>query len=437
MVEDVARGAVQPASLSIDGAARRVSLSPADPDFVQNPYAAYSAIRAAGLGTFFWEDYGLWCFTGHAEVAALFRDRRLGREVTHVASREALGWPPVPARLQPFYAIEAHSMLEREPPVHTRLRTLVNRAFVSRTVQRLRPRLERLAHRLIDAFEATGDIDLLPAYAEPIPVTVIAEMLGVPLALTPQLLDWSHRMVGMYQFGRSRAAEDSAVEASVAFVACLREVIAARRAAPGGEDMLSVLIAAEADGGRLSEDELISTAILLLNAGHEATVHAIGNGVAAILSAGRDPAPLFADEAATAATVEEVLRLAPPLHLFTRYVLEPMVLADVAFATGDRIGLMIGAANRDPDAFPDPDRFLPGRGGPGHLAFGGGIHFCVGAPLARLELQVALPILFARMPGLRLAERPLVADRYHFHGLQSLRVHQEPRLPAEGARQQE
>lgn len=337
-----------------------------------------------------------------------------------MATREALGWPPIPARLKPFYDIEAHSMLEREPPVHTRLRTLVNRAFVGRTVERLRPRLERLAHALIDAFDPDG-VDLLPAYAEPIPLTVIAEMLGVPLAMTPQLLDWSHRMVGMYQFGRSRADEDSAVEASLAFVACLRAVIAGRRAAPG-EDMLSVLIAAEAEGGRLSEDELISTAILLLNAGHEATVHAVGNAVGTILTAGVDPARLFADPATAAASVEELLRFAPPLHLFTRYVLEPLTLAGVRFAVGDRIGLMIGAANRDPDVYPDPDNLIPGRIGPGHLAFGGGIHFCVGAPLARLELQVALPILFARKPHLRLAERPALADRYHFHGLERLRV---------------
>lgn len=412
---------LRPASLHIDAAERRVRLSPADPAFVQEPYAAYRAIRAAGLGVFFWEDYGFWCVLDHAAVAALFRDRRLGREVTHVASREALGWAPIPARLEPFYAIEAHSMLEREPPVHTRLRTLVNRAFVSRTVERLRPRLERLAHVLIDAFGPAGEIDLLPAYATPIPVTVIAEMLGVPLDLTPRLLEWSHQMVGMYQFAPSPAAQDSAVKASLAFVACLREIIAARRAAPG-EDMLSVLIAAEADGGRLSEDELISTAILLLNAGHEATVHAIGNGVAAILTAGVDPASLFADPTATAATIEELLRLAPPLHLFTRYVLEPLTIAGVPLAVGDRVGLLIGAANRDPAAFPDPDRLIPGRGGPAHLAFGAGIHFCVGAPLARLELQVALPILFARRPGLRLAGPPVVADRYHFHGLEQLRV---------------
>lgn len=420
MARGQGRGDGRPASLRIDAAARRVGLSPVDPAFVQNPYGAYRAIREAGLTAFFWEDYGFWCFAGHAEVAALFRDRRFGREVTHVASREALGWPPIPARLKPFYDIEAHSMLEREPPVHTRLRTLVNRAFVGRTVERLRPRLEGLAHALIDAFDPAG-VDLLPAYAEPIPVTVIAEMLGVPLAMTPQLLDWSHRMVGMYQFGRSRAAEDAAVEASLAFVACLRGMIAARRNAPG-EDMLSVLIAAEADGGRLGEDELISTAILLLNAGHEATVHAIGNAVAAILTAGLDPAALFADPAATARTIEELLRFAPPLHLFTRYALEPLSLAGVRFEVGDRIGLMIGAANRDPEAFPDPDRLVPGRTGPGHLAFGGGIHFCVGAPLARLELQVALPILFARKPGLRLAAPPTVADRYHFHGMETLRV---------------
>ena len=159
----------RPATLTIDAAARRVRLAPKDPSFVQNPYPAYRAIRDA-CPVFFWEDYGHWCCVGHAEVSGLFRDRRFGRDVSHVSSREALGWPPLPEHLAPFYDFEARSMLEREPPAHTRLRTLVNRAFVSRTVERLRPRVAALANRLIDAFDPTGAIDLLPTFAEPIPV---------------------------------------------------------------------------------------------------------------------------------------------------------------------------------------------------------------------------------------------------------------------------
>lgn len=377
------------------------------------------------MSVFFWEEYRMWCFAGHAEVGALFRDRRFGREVLHVASRAELGWPEIPAHLQPFTDVEAHSMLEREPPVHTRLRTLVNRAFVSRTVERLRPRVEALAHALIDGFAADGEVDLLPAFAEVIPVTIIAELLGVPVRHAPQLLDWSHRMVAMYQFNRSPAVEDAAVAATVAFAGFVRAVVRERRSAPG-EDLISLLIAAEASGGRLSEDELVSTAILLLNASHEATVHAIGNGVAALLQARLDPAPLFATPERTAATVEELLRFDPPLHLFTRYALEPVEIAGVSLKRGDQVALLIGAANRDPAVYADPDRLDPERAGVPHVAFGAGIHFCVGAPLARLELQVALPILFARLPGLRLAEPPRVADRYHFHGLDSLRVRFSP-----------
>ena len=162
--------------------------------------------------------------------------------------------------------------------------------------------------------------------------------------------------------------------------------------------------------------------MLLLNAGHEATVHAIGNGVRAILASGLEPAPLFADPAATAATVEEILRFDPPLHLFTRFALEDAEAFGHLFRRGERVGVLLAAAGRDPERFHDPGRFDPARRPGPHLAFGAGIHFCVGAPLARLELAVALPILFARLPGLALAEPPLFADRYHFRGLTALRL---------------
>lgn len=415
--------AALPASLAIDAKKCRVRLSPADPDFVQDPYPSYHAIRAA-CPVFFWEEYGIWCAARHADVSALFRDRRFGREVTHVASRAELGWPEIPDHVKPFYDIEQLSMLDREPPVHTRLRGLVNRAFVSRTIQRLHPRVTALSHRLVDAIVADGrrHTDLLPAFAEPIPVTIIAEMLGVPTAMAPQLLRWSHDMVAMYQFNRSRATEDAAVAATLAFGDFLRRHIAATRGS-AGDDILGLLLRAEEAGDRLSEDELVASVILLLNAGHEASVHAIGNAVAAILGAGLDPATLFADAGSTAAAVEELLRFDPPLHLFTRYALEPVELADgTRLARGDRIGLLIGAANRDPAVFAEPDRLDPKRPARPHLAFGAGIHFCIGAPLARLELQVALPVLFDRLPGLGLAEAPRYADRYHFHGLETLRL---------------
>ena len=182
------------------------------------------------------------------------------------------------------------------------------------------------------------------------------------------------------------------------------------------------MIAAEADGARLSADEMVSTCMLLLNAGHEATVHGLGNGVKALLESGLDAAAAFADARATEGAVEELLRFDAPLHLFTRYALEDVEIAGLKLRQGDRIGLLLGAANRDPNVFAEPARLDPSRGPNPHVAFGAGIHFCVGAPLARLEMRVALPILTKRLPGLRLAEAPRYRDAFHFHGLEGLKV---------------
>jgi len=409
-----------PNTFRFDPATRHVSIEARDPAFYQDPYPVFEAIRRE-TPLFYWEEYGLWCFLGAADLQALFRDKRFGREILHVASREELGIPEIEERLKPFADIDALSMLDREPPAHTRLRGLVNRAFVSRQVEKLRPRIAALAHDLIDRFAGKGEVELIEAFATPIPVTVIAELLGVPVERAPDLLDWSHKMVAMYQFDRTRAVEDAAVAAAEEFVAFLKEIIAERRLAPA-DDLLSTLIAAEEAGERLSEDELIATCILLLNAGHEATVHAIGNGVKAILESGLDPSALFASEKTAEAVAEECLRFDPPLHFFSRYVLEDLDYAGLALKKGDRVGLLLGAANRDPARFADPARFDPFRPPATHFAFGGGIHFCVGAPLARLELEVALPILFERLPGLRIASPPLYRDSYHFHGLAALNL---------------
>src|SRR5580692_7737484 len=187
--------------LHIDVERRSVSLDPRDPAFFNDPYPAYHAIRAAAPA-FFWEQYGFWCFARHAQVSALLRDRRFGRQVLHLTSRDRLGWSEPPAHLQPFLDVERHSLLELEPPEHTRLRNLISRAFVSRQVERLAPRIAALANELIDRFAARGAVDLLDQFATRIPVIVIAELLGVPGQMWERLLDWSHRMVAMYQFGR-------------------------------------------------------------------------------------------------------------------------------------------------------------------------------------------------------------------------------------------
>jgi cytochrome P450 len=401
-------------TLFIDAARRRVRLDPRDASFFNDPYPAYAAIRDAAPA-FFWEDYRFWCFARFADVSALLRDPRLGRALVESVPRDSK------LHLEPFSALERHSMLELEPPQHTRLRNLVNRAFVSRRIEKLGPRIERLAHARIDAFGPKRSTDLVAEFASPIPVAVIADLIGVPREMGPNLVDWSHRMVAIYQFGATRAVEDRAADAARAFADYVRGFARARRADPG-DDLISQLLVAESDGGKLSEDELVATVILLLNAGHEATVQAIGNCVKTMLELKVDSRAAFASESATRATVEELLRLDPPLHLFARYAAEEAEFAGVRLRKGEKVGLLLGAANRDPDRFPNPNVFDSARTPNMHVTFGAGIHFCVGAPLARLELAVALPILFARLKDLRLVEPSRYRDSFHFHGLEALRV---------------
>ncbi|WP_375259954.1 cytochrome P450 [Citreimonas sp.] len=386
----------------------RFSQSPTEPAFVQDPYPAYDRMRAAGA-LVLWDEYDLPCATTHAGVHALLRDRRFGREVPPEHAT------PTPEHCADFYAIEAHSMLELEPPNHTRLRGLVLRAFTSRRIKALAPEIEALCHRLIDDFPA-GRFDLLDAYCRPVPVTVICRLLGVPEDMAPQLLRWSADMVAMYQARRDRAVEDAANAAARDFADFLRRYVEERRKAPA-EDLITALITAEEDGARLSNDELIATCVLLLNAGHEATVHSLGNGVKALLEHGVTPTAETA-----AAVTEEILRFDPPLHMFTRYAYEDVEVLGHRLARGDRVALLLGAAARDPALRADPGVFDPACAVANHVAFGGGMHFCVGAPLARLEMQVALPILFDRCAGLRLAAPPRYADLYHFHGLETLFV---------------
>jgi unspecific monooxygenase len=388
--------------------------SPTDPAFVQDPYPFYDRARAAGP-IFHWAEYGMPAAVAHAAVNAILRDRRMGRADPNPA--------PVPDHPAPFYAIEAHSMLELEPPRHTRLRGLVLRAFTQRRIAALAPEITGLAHALIDGLPGEGAFDLLPGFASRLPVIIIARLLGVPEAMADALLGWSHAMVGMYQAGRSRADEDRAAAAAAEFADFLRAHIEARRSRPA-DDLLTHLIAAEEDGARLSPDEMIATCILLLNAGHEATVHTLGNGIKAMIEARIPPAALAPERIER--TVEEVLRFDAPLHLFTRFVYEDVEVMGHVLPAGSRVACLLGAANRDPRAFDAPHRFDPDRAGPAHVSFGAGLHFCIGAPLARLELQVALPVLWARLPGLRLADRPRYADIYHFHGLERLMVSARP-----------
>ncbi|MEM9604462.1 MAG: cytochrome P450 [Pseudomonadota bacterium] len=399
----------------------RVDCDPRHPDFYRQPYVHYTRWHA-DHPVFFWEQYGMWCFARFADVNALLRDARFGRQITHKLSREQLGWAPRPQRLCAFDAVEAHSLLNLEPPAHTAMRALVTKAFVGRRVERMRDDIVALVRGRLDAMAPSGSADLIASLAMPVPAEVIAAMVGVPGEHVPDLLRWSHAMVKVYTLQQSEDDDRAANAAATAFSRFVHERIAAKRRQPG-DDLLSHLIAVRTDGTALSDAEIVSTVVLLLNAGHEASVHLTGNAVHTLLGEGHDTAVLFADTARTRATANEVMRHCTPLHLFTRYALEDVELASgVSVRQGEEIGLLLGAANRDPVRFERPDRFDPDRPDAGHVALGAGIHHCLGAVLAKMELEIVLSELFRRLPGLQLDGVPVVRDSYHFHGLEALHV---------------
>jgi cytochrome P450 len=390
---------------------RLVDCDPRAPDFVQDPYAFYRHLHRT-TPRFYWAQYGHWCFASHRDVNALLRDRRFGRQILHMATREELGLPPQDLGLKAFDDVERYSLLELEPPLHTQLRGFINRPFLARAIDRLAAPIGVLAHRLIDALPGGRKADLLVAFARPLALLTIVELLGLAEEAAPRLAAWSQQMVAMYQFARSRQTEAAAVTATQAFVAFLRSEIAARRARPR-DDLIGRLIAAETDGRRLDEDQLVSLCVLLVNAGHEATASTLANALALLLGKARRPIA-ERKRAPDAALIEECLRFDPPLHLFTRYALEPCDIDGISLAKGERIGLLLGAANHDPAQFAAPERFDFDRSPNPHVSFGAGIHFCLGAPLARLELQIGLAVLFERLPGLALAKAPRYRNTYHF-----------------------
>ena len=406
--------------MQIDSSTRKVSLDIRDPDFYNNPYPYYQQLRNS-CPMFFWEEHELWTFSRHEEVTALFRDRRLGRKIDPESIPACRRPKPESSDTKPFFDIDRLSMLAQEPPTHTRLRGLVQKAFMAREVEQLRPRIEQLSHDFVDQMIDAGQCDLLKVFATPLPVTVIAEMLGVPTEMTDNLLAWSHAMVKMYEMERTEQMELGAVAASREFVAYLRQLVADRRKNPS-DDLISRLVEVEEAGEKLTEDELIANCILLLNAGHEATVNLIGNGMCALLKHPDQIKRWRADSSLTETAVEELLRYDTPLHQFNRWVLEPFEFRGQQFEVGQEIALLLGSANRDGDVFDSPSELDLGRKKNPHVSLGGGIHYCLGAPLARLELSIAFSVLIERLPQMELVAEPKYCNSFHFHGLESLIV---------------
>ncbi|WP_433383029.1 cytochrome P450 [Actinoplanes sp. CA-142083] len=360
-----------------------------DPDVIRDPYPALARLREQAPVSWH-EPMGMWLAASHAAADAVLRDRRLGR---FWADRE-------PADIwEPFNLLHRNQMMENEPPDHTRLRSLVAKAFARGHVERLRPAVAAEAARLVQ--EAGPEFDLLTAVAEPLAVTVIAELLGVPRADRHHLRPWSAAIVRMYEVSRTPEKEAAAHKACREFAAYLRDLAAERTARPR-DDLISHLVAVRDGSDRLSADELVASAILLLNAGHEASVNALGNGVVALL---RNRSDLRKDQVPTAA--EEMIRYDPPLHLFVRTAAIDTEISGVTIPAGAQIAALLGAANRDPAVFARPGEFDVTRDPNPHLGFGAGLHFCLGAPLARIELQAALTALLDHAPHLQLAADPL------------------------------
>ena len=374
-----------------------------DPVFLADPYPVFDELRRYGRPLWH-EGMGLHLAFRHADVGEVLRRRGLGRVFTPVQPAD---------RWARWNQLEADGLLGCEPPKHTRLRTLLTRAFARRSVESsMRGRIEQHCHRLLDgaaqAVAETGRFDLVEYYAEPLPVEVISDLLGVPATDRHLLRPWSRDLMTMYEFARTPAQEAAAQRSAAEFDGYVRDLAAQRRREPR-DDLMTYLVQVEADGegDRMSEAELVATVVLLLNAGHEASVNGFVNGTVALLRRPDQHRRLVADPHRLAPTaVEEFLRFDSPLQLFERTATTDVEVADVTVREGEKIAALLGSANRDPEVFADPTVLDVGRDPNPHVTFGAGIHFCVGAPLARLELAVALRCLVERFPDLELVGEP-------------------------------
>jgi unspecific monooxygenase len=403
---------------------------PGSPAFIADPYPVLARLRAEHP-VIHDPATNQWLVSRFADVGALLRDKRLGRSYVHVASHEEFGRTPPPAWQAPFEASQRLQLIDMEPPDHTRLRRLVSTAFTPRTVEGLRPRVTELVDGLVTAARDRGEFDLLADVIERLPVAVIAELLGIPEGDRPLLRPWSADMTLMFELARSEDDERRAVRATVEFSDYVRGVVRARRASPRA-DLLSQLALVGEAGDRLSEDELIATAILLLNAGHEASVNGAANAWWTLFRHPAALASLRAEPGLVPTAVEELLRYDTPAPMFERWVLEEVEIHGIAIPRGEELALLFASANRDGAAFANADGLVLDRSPNPHLSFGAGIHYCLGAPLARLEMAILFRAILERMPNLELVAEPAWKPRFVLRGLQSLPVRVGPGQPRNG-----
>lgn len=395
-----------------------------DPSFVEDPYPTYARLRAESP-VFFDAHWDLTFFARHDDVSGILRDRRFGRDVRSRVPADEIDQDVLariyPADIPTWTSYVRDSFIDLEPPDHTRIRRLVQWAFGRKASESYRPRMERVARDAVEEARRRGEMEAISEFATPIPLTMIAELLGIPPADQPTLVAWSHAMVRPFDADCPPEDRRAAEEATADFVGYLTRLSDLRRDEPRS-DLLSELVHAEIDGDRLSEHEIVATAILTLNAGHEATVQAIGNGLLAFARAPDQFERLRRDHGLAVDAASEILRYDTPLQMFERWVLEDLDWNGTALRRGTKVGLFFGSANRDEAVFEDAACFDITRDSRAHLAFGAGIHHCVGAPLAKLELEVAMEAISTldriEAPDQELERVPSLV----FRGVRSLRL---------------
>jgi cytochrome P450 len=386
--------------------------------FLANPYPAYKILRETAP-IFFYEPWRKWVLTRYEDVNGLLRDRRLGRVLENTP-------PPSKNPLEAtFEASRLGSLLELEPPDHTRIKDVFHQTFTPKRVRELGFKIENICATLVDNLLTRPErqADLIEDFAQTIPVTVIADLLGIPQQDRHLLVPWSKGIIGWFEPERSKEMEETAARCAKEFMDYLRALIPQKRANPTDDLMSAMIVVHDGDPERLSEHELINNCILLLNAGHEAVVNVVGNGMYALLKYREQWEKLKANPALIPTAVEEMMRFDTPLQFFERYTLEDISYKGFTWKRGTALCLYYASANHDPEVFVNPETFDITRDPNPHIAFGLGLHYCIGAPLARVELQTSLKMLVERLPNLHLAgETPEYYPKNVFRYLKSLQV---------------
>ena len=387
-----------------------------DPTFVADPYPQLKELRSLGAPVWH-EKLGIFLAATHSDASEVFRNKSLGR--IFIEKQPDFEW-------ENFNWLHSDSILDSEPPKHTRLRGLVAKAFNRKKIEEMRPAVERITQELLTAIDSkvkAGDsFDLIMDYAEPLPVKIIADLLGFPPSDEHLLRPWSQAIVKMYEVNPSELHKRQAQQAALEFAEYVRELAQLRKKSPG-QDLITDLAMVEENGEKLNMRELVATCILLLNAGHEASVNAFGNGMVEVLK-NEDQRSLLRSDAQshTERAVEEFMRFDAPLQLFERTATQDTHVGAVRIQAGQKIAALIGSANRDQAIFVNSDAMDITRESNSHIGFGGGIHFCLGAPLARLEMSVSLPALWQKYPNMSLASEPVRRPTFVLRGYESVAI---------------